>query len=94
MVTLPPFERGPTAVIVSVSFSTSVSPSSTSRALPLLSSSTVNASASATGSSLTAVTVMLKFCGALVSLPPLAVPPLSISTRLRLAVPKALSAGV
>src|SRR5437899_2100449 len=46
------------------------------------------------GASLTAVTLMLKVCGALVSLPPLAVPPLSRATIVMRAVPLALAAAV
>ena len=47
-----------------------------------------------TGASLTAVTVTSKDCGALVSLPPPAVPPSSDRVRVMVAVPLALAAGV
>jgi len=47
-----------------------------------------------TGTSLTAVTLMAKVCGALVSMPPLAVPPSSIRVRVILALPLASAAGV
>ena len=46
------------------------------------------------GASLTAVTVMVKVCGADVSTPPFAVPPLSVSCTRDVAVPLALAAGV
>jgi len=46
------------------------------------------------GASLTGFTVMVKFCGALVSLPPLAVPPSSDSVTVMVALPLALAAGV
>ena len=46
------------------------------------------------GASLTAVTVIVKVCGADVSTPPLAVPPLSESVSVIVAVPLALGAGV
>ena len=46
------------------------------------------------GASLTAVTVIVKVCAALVSTPPLAVPPLSCSVTVTVAVPLALAAGV
>ena len=59
-------------------------------------SSVVPASTSATptGGSLTAVTAMVKDCGAEVSWPPLAVPPLSLSSTVMVALPLALGAGV
>src|SRR5687767_13399059 len=47
-----------------------------------------------TGASLTAVTVMRNVCGALVSLPPFAVPPLSFATMVISATPLALAAGM
>src|SRR5436190_1781846 len=46
------------------------------------------------GGSLTAVIVMVKVCGALVSLPPLAVPPLSLATTVMVAEPLASAAPV
>ena len=46
------------------------------------------------GWSLTDVTLITKVCAAEVSTPPLAVPPLSISTRVIVAVPLAFAAGV
>ncbi len=46
------------------------------------------------GASLTGVTVMVKLCAVEVSTPPLAVPPLSCSTSVIVAVPLALAAGV
>ena len=46
------------------------------------------------GASLTAATVMVKVCGAEVSTPPPAVPPLSESVSVIVAVPLALAAGV
>src|SRR5579872_985812 len=46
------------------------------------------------GASLTAVTLMLKVCGALVSTPPLEVPPLSCSVMVIAAVPFAFAAVV
>ena len=46
------------------------------------------------GASLTPVTVIRKFCGALVSTPPFAVPPVSTATSVIVADPKALAAGV
>ena len=46
------------------------------------------------GASLTAVTVMVNVCGAEVSLPPFAVPPLSFATSVIVAVPFAFAAGV
>src|SRR6185503_21193023 len=47
-----------------------------------------------TGASLTPLMVMVKVCGADVSTPPLAVPPLSLSTIVIVAGPLALAAGV
>jgi hypothetical protein len=47
-----------------------------------------------TGASLTAVTVMLKVCGAEVFSPPSAVPPLSCRTKVTAALPLASGAGV
>src|SRR6059036_1051142 len=44
------------------------------------------------GGSLTAVTVMINVCGALVSTPPLAVPPLSLAVTVTVAAPLALGA--
>src|SRR5439155_1642430 len=44
------------------------------------------------GGSLTAVAVIVNVCAALVSLPPLAVPPLSCATMVTVAVPLALAA--
>ena len=46
------------------------------------------------GASLTAVTVIVRVCGAEVSTPPKAVPPLSCSTTASVAVPLALGAVV
>src|SRR3954469_23596480 len=46
------------------------------------------------GASLTAVTVTVKVCVALVSMPPLATPPLSCSCTVTVAEPLALAAGV
>jgi hypothetical protein len=46
------------------------------------------------GASLTPVIVTVKVCGADVSTPPLAVPPLSCSVRVIVAVPTAPGAGV
>ena len=46
------------------------------------------------GASLTAVTVIVKVCVALVSTPPLAVPPSSVIVTVTVAVPLALAAGV
>ena len=46
------------------------------------------------GASLTAVTVIVKVCVALVSTPPLAVPPLSWIVTVTVAVPTAFAAGV
>src|SRR5262245_25018140 len=47
-----------------------------------------------TGASLTALTVIVKVCGALVSWPPLAVPPLSCRRTVTVALPFAFAAGV
>src|SRR5829696_3473897 len=47
-----------------------------------------------TGGSLTAFTVIVNVCSAEVSCPPLAVPPLSFSTTVIVAVPLALNAGL
>ena len=47
-----------------------------------------------TGASLTAVTLMTKVCGAEVSTPPFAVPPLSCRVNVIVAVPLAFAAGV
>ena len=47
-----------------------------------------------TGASLTAVTLITKVCGAEVSTPPLAVPPLSCRVNVIVAVPLAFAAGV
>jgi hypothetical protein len=49
---------------------------------------------SSTGASLTAVTLIVKVWAALVSMPPLAVPPLSCSRTVIVAEPFALAAGV
>ncbi len=46
------------------------------------------------GASLTGVTVIVNICGADVSTPPFAVPPLSCATSVIVAVPKALGALV
>jgi hypothetical protein len=46
------------------------------------------------GASFTAVTVIVNVCVALASMPPLAVPPLSLSCTVMVAVPLALAAGV
>ena len=46
------------------------------------------------GASLTGVTVIVNVCGARVSTPPLAVPPLSLSVSVIVAVPMAFGAGV
>ncbi len=46
------------------------------------------------GASLTAVTVIVNDCGADVSTPPAAVPPLSCSTSVMVAMPLAFAAGV
>src|SRR5688572_21823772 len=46
------------------------------------------------GGSLTGRTVMMKICGALVSLPPLAMPPSSMRTTVTIAEPLALGAAV
>ena len=46
------------------------------------------------GGSLTGVTVMVKVCGAEVSMPPLAVPPSSIKRTVTVALPLALGATV
>src|SRR5437764_311703 len=46
------------------------------------------------GASLTAVTLIRKVCAALVSLPPLAVPPLSFRTIVIVELPLAFGAGV
>jgi hypothetical protein len=46
------------------------------------------------GASLTAVTLMVNVCPALVSKPPFAVPPLSLSCTVTVADPFAFAAGV
>src|SRR5690606_10210364 len=46
------------------------------------------------GASLMPLTVMVTFCGVLASTPPFAVPPLSLSTTVRVAVPDVLAVGV
>src|SRR4051812_43043280 len=46
------------------------------------------------GASLTGLTEIVNVCAALVSLPPLAAPPLSLSTTVTTAVPTALAVGV
>jgi hypothetical protein len=46
------------------------------------------------GASFTGVTVIAKVCGALVSDPPFAVPPLSLNVRVIVALPFAFAAGV
>jgi len=46
------------------------------------------------GTSFTESTLMVKLCGALVSMPPLAVPPLSCRVSVIVATPKASAAGV
>src|SRR5262245_27317709 len=61
---------------------------------PASSSADWSAPAADAGASLTAVMVMVKVCAALVSAPPLAVPPSSRRARVMVALPLALAAGV
>ena len=61
---------------------------------PALSSAEAEVPPAKLGASLTAVTLMTKVCGAEVSLPPLAVPPLSCARTVTVAVPFAFAAGV
>ena len=58
------------------------------------SSATVRGSTTAVGLSLTGVTVIVNVCGALASIPPLAVPPSSFARRPTVAVPFAFAASV
>ena len=101
MVTVPPAgEVTPTPATVKVGeqplmpVSASVTPARKPPRLIFMLVSAVKLFGCATGASFTGVTVIVKVCAALVSAPPLAVPPLSWIWTVTVAVPLALAAGV
>ena len=91
--TLPPFEGVVTAVMVSAEPSMSESLTSTSMTLSIEFLAMPGVSATASGASFTALTVAVKL-RLNVSTPPFAVPPLSVTVTVIVALPEALATGV